>query len=250
MKLNLRYNTTLPLSLALVALASTQAQSAIISTTGAASLVVPPFGTSLVEGQTQSNNSVFVFDEQENIDVTTPFGIDVRNISGTVQGTGVGGTVNLSPATIVSGNISSAFFHFDPNQRQVGTPLTLSGSVTFDQEIVGIITETETLDGSDFLGLSDVTYPTGAPENDRRGLGWGLNDGDFGDEFITISADKKTLEFSFTALKAIDQLRVITSANPGDVGVEAVPEPNALFGLLAIGAIGAGSRILSQKKQK
>lgn len=261
MKLSLLQKTALPLSVAFVALASAQANAAILSTTGDIFQVTPPPGTSLAEGGVQSNRFIYAFDEKQGQLISAPnaFGVDVRNI---IPGTTIenqGGFVNLSPGTLTSGNINSHLLHFDPRQNQIGPPLTLSGMITFTEDIVAIITETQSLDGSDFLGLNDVIYPPVTPpgtppkdpDNTRRGLGWGLVDEEFGvDEGITI-LNSTTLSIDLTALKAIDQIRVITGTAvivPSEP--ISVPEPTSVLGLLALGAIGAGSQLLSKKKQK
>lgn len=262
MKPSFLRNATLPLSLAFSAIAATQAQALISETTGAVNddFNPPAPGTSLIEGESESNRFIFAFDEQQQLSVFDPFVLDVTNI---IPGTRIGRenpgeTFNLSPGLLVGGIINSHFLHFDPNQRRSESKVTLGGGITFDEDIIGLIVLSESLDGSDgIVGLSDVIYPTGViddtpngPKN-RRGLGFGEVDDDFLPEYVDI-VGARTLNVDWTAFKSIDQIRVITSPDPGGIIIEPipVPEPASLLGLLGFGALGASSQLASRKKQK
>ena len=97
--------------------------------------------------------------------------------------------------------------------------VTMNGTVTFDESILGVMVTPSLLDSSDaLLGAAETTYP-GATHN--RGLE-NLND------LLTISSNLHTLEVQFFHSTQIDQIRVITTG---------IPEPNTLS-LLSIAVLG------------
>ena len=239
----------------MAAAASTQAQALISGTTGAVNdfFNPPPNGTSLLEGNSESNEFIRAFDEKQGLSGFEPFRVDVIDIS---NGNLIDSTSSLSPGMIMSGAINTHLLHFDPIQELLGSPLTLTGQISFAEDIVGIAVLSDSLDDSDIFGLDTVIYPTGeidqtpnGPRN-RRGLGFGEVDEDF-TEFVSI-VDSNTLAVEFTALKSIDQIRVITSLNPPQMEIQpiAVPEPSSVLGLLLFGALGTGGTLLANKKKE
>ncbi|MBK8914435.1 MAG: right-handed parallel beta-helix repeat-containing protein [Phycisphaerales bacterium] len=90
-----------------------------------------------------------------------------------------------------------------------GCGSTVSGSVTFDDDILGVIVTTGPLNASNGLGATAVSYPTLA----QTGAGFELSAA--GDRF-TIEANHRTLTLvaSTVAESDGDQLRVITAAAP------------------------------------
>lgn len=173
---------------------STMNLSASTETTGDIRKVDHP--SSVVEGATESNVEIKAFNEKQNL--TLPVDIIVNIISpGTFDG-----IEDLAPGTITAGTIvNSHFLHLDP----IGTETTtLSGSISSDLEILGIIILDETLNNTDaILGLPDITYPT---DNDR-GLELSPDK-----DTVTLDANKGTITVKFSASTDIDQMRVITAA--------------------------------------
>ena len=114
----------------------------------------------------------------------------------------------MSQATIMAGTrVNSYYLHVD----RVGSPTTfdrVSGSVTFETPILGVIASAGKLNTSDALGADGTFYPkigrkldAGAPENLDR---------------FWISADMKTLRYELQTSTASDDLRIIT-------GVKTIP---------------------------
>ncbi len=134
---------------------------------------------------------------------------------------------DLSPAAIMSGTVvNSHYIHFDtPGEDE----LILSGWVTFDAPILGVIAAGDNpgwnlLESTDFLGAPGTLYPGGLK---HRGL-----ELPNGIDTFTISQDRMTL--------IIDQFRVVKPGDHVRVITETVPAPGAmtlagLGGLLALG---------------
>ena len=139
----------------------------------------------------------------------------------TVDASGAGTYNNngdLNGGTISSGTfVSSYMVHFDTESN---SSTAYSGSVTFDQKILGIFVKDASLDGSDATFGGGTLFYTG---NNR---GWESA------ETFTINVTEYTLEVSGTVSSPMDEYRVIT---------EGVPEP-ATMSLLGLGAAAIAAR--------
>lgn len=148
-------------------------------------IITPTGGDSFAPEQYTDNDHFQVFDEQQGVvlgsDLTPDWG-----------------------STIPSGTtVNSHFIHFD----QVGTTtwFRACGEITFDGDIIGLIVLSDSLDATDaLLGLA-VTYPA-ASVNYR-----GLESTSYQDLYW-VSGD--TLTVDLQALNWLDQIRVITEAEP------------------------------------
>ena len=180
----------------------------------------------------ESDSFISVFDEQQGVTLTSDLSVDYLSSNGAAGVIGMGAEVN------------SYFVHFDP----LGTSgsgvdrVMLSGSVTFDERIIGIIwsgapcidfpcpATSEYLDSSDsVLGSFGTFYPTG-----EIGRGLELDSDPYyagkGDIF-TVSNGGYSLDLQLATLPAFsDQLRVVTAV---------VPVPPALL-LFVSGLFGLG----------
>ncbi|HEY4312811.1 MAG TPA: PEP-CTERM sorting domain-containing protein [Pirellulales bacterium] len=194
-------------------------QAMILSTSAAVSVISPPANVS--EGKMESNTTIWAFPEEQNVTLAQDLAVDV-SLPGTSP---LNGVQNLTPGNIGAGNsVSSYFVHFDA----VGAPtnaVTASGSITFDQNIVGLIVLTATLEDSNTgLGFPGTIYDNAISGEGAEGLeivGGGL--GKDSNDQITLSADRHTVSFSFRDTGSADDFRVVTS----------VPEPSTLFLVLA-----------------
>jgi hypothetical protein len=120
--------------------------------------------------------------------------------------------------------VSSQYVLYDP--RGITRE---SVTITFDSEILGVITSSKQLKKSDFLGKSGVSY--------KR---FKMRGREFRDHF-TISADGKSITFRNRASSPGDYIRIVTRGReivpppppPPPVDPPPVPEPGAalLFGL-------------------
>lgn len=98
------------------------------------------------------------------------------------------GTTPFTPGNITAGtDFTSYLLHFDPVGAAAGNS-TISGSVTFAYDIIGIVTAAAKLVGSDPILGSIGQYGAAAD----RGLLLA------GTDFITISANRRTLTFNLT----------------------------------------------------
>lgn len=169
----------------------------------------PAHSTNTVGNNNFNTNKLYGFDEDQNILLATNLMVDqLADGSGGQSGAG-----SIAAGTMVA----SHYVFFDPKVRN---PLIhQKGTVTFDADILGIITTRSKLDDSDVLANTSVTYL-------NPGLR-GLESGDSAD--IT---GLRTMSVNWHAGSPGDYVRVLTAYSPG-----AVPAPPmiALFGLGLIG---------------
>lgn len=166
-------------------------------------LTVPlanPFGppNSVGNDNFQSPN-LYEFDEDQNIMLTAPLVVNV-------------GSSPIPAGTIVASHY--VFFDPGPSEHMIGT-------VTFDSDVLGIITTTTALAASDFLANTGVNYLNPG----ARGLEAG--------DSVTISAPQQILFDTFASSPG-DYVRVLTAFSPS----AAAPEPGTLVllggGLMAL----------------
>lgn len=191
-----------------LALASTSANAAIIDGSatnllGSASFVeLSPTAGFTVGKNNQQSNTLFAFNEQQGVKLTDSIG-------------------GIAAGTLVN----SHYVFYDPAGLNV-----LFGNVTFDSEVLGILTTRSALSATDaLLGLSDVNY---------------LNPWNRGLEFLDYAGfSGNSAHFAFSAGSPGDYVRVLTAATP------AVPEPATwAMMLLGFGAIGGAMRARRRDK--
>ena len=163
------------------------------------SLIDSPDSPAVLRDQKESNDNAFIFAEQSGVSLTDGLDVDITDP----------GTYNRntppSPETIPNGTIIDSFFlHFDPEGRP-NQRVEVSGSVTFDTEILGVIVTDTNLNDSDDLGASNTAYPTGLLD---RGSVFGR------EQLDNITLSENTLEYNIGARQVIDQIRIITAAAP------------------------------------
>lgn len=155
-----------------------------------------------VGGSNTINYNVIAFNEQQNITLGS-------NLS-----------VNVGSMIALGTTVSSYYVDFDPVANS-----TVTGTVTFDQQVLGIIDLTAGLNGTNSLfGNSSTTYFTGALAGFEAG------------DIATISGN--TVSFNLSANTPGDAFRVITAA--------AVPEP-ATWSMF-IGGFGLVGAAMRRKK--
>ena len=171
----------------------------VISTSG--SVVETAAPTSVDLNQYESTTEIRAFNEQQNVILPVDIGVNITS-AGYYDDNG-----DLTEGIIAAGTlVQSHLVHLDP----VGTELaTLSGSVTFDHQILGVIIHTLKLKNSDsVLGALGTVYPTGSYD---RGL-------ELEEDALAISPDMRTLTIDLWRADTLtDQVRVITTPEPGTV---------------------------------
>lgn len=176
---------------------------AIDSVVGNVVEIAPP--TDVSKGALEDSTNIVIFQEKENYALTADVDVEI-----TLDGLHNAANPALSPATLSTGDwVNSYYIHAD----KVGagnTFVEFSGSVTFDNDIIGVIIYDNKLDASDVeLGAAGTTY-NAADVN--RGLDWIVNPSANTDEF-TLSGNTLTVK-NFRVADAQDAIRVITQGVP------------------------------------
>ena len=111
----------------------------------------------------------------------------------------------------------SYLLHFDPFDAvgERATPAEQSGVITFRAPIVAVFAGAEMLYATDkIFGSSDAVYASGPrPKKTVRGA-WGVELGMGTErEFLTVSEDRKTIQFRFAIIEeGYDQVRILVPA--------------------------------------
>lgn len=153
-----------------------------------------------------SNETIFLFNEQQDVVLDADLAVDVT----------APGTYGAPPGGVIPAGtcVNSYFIHYD----LIDANFYRGGSVTFEEEVLGLITSTETLDASDFLGAAGTFYASAADDEVGRALE--LERENNADE-ISLSADRSTVNATLIVSPELqDQIRVITLGvyDPGDSG--------------------------------
>ena len=176
----------------------------------------PGIPADLSLNQYESDDYIYVFNEQQNLTLTGDLSVDIAQPGTYDQDSdliGAGGTIGTG--TIVN----SYIVHVDP----VGDPgslISYQGSITFSNKILGVIVTTSTLNTTDsVLGISTTSYETGV----NRGLEFNNQDK------VTLLVSQDGMTMTLKASNILDNIRV----------VEAVPAPGAiLLGSIGVGLVG------------
>ena len=151
----------------------------------------------------QQSINLFGFDEDQNIVISAPLG------------------VNVGTSPQAGDVVASHYIFYDP-----AGSTRIQGFVDFDADIYGVITSTALLDASDFLINNAVTY-----------LNPGLRGLETGDS-VSVSGSRLTLDW--TASTPGDYVRVLTKRSSL---ADELPEPGALALLgLGLAGLGVARR--------
>ncbi len=198
-----------------LALPASWAVADIVSTSGAVQVIAAPADVS--DEAMPSDQTAFVFQESATV-LKSSLGVDIVD-PGFYQFDS-----QLQNAAIAAGNsvVSYMITGNDSEGEGAGSQPDLIGSVTFDQDILGVIVSYTTLNGTDGAVANPTTnYLAGTSRDFRRGLEFVHAQTDS----VTLSADLRTLSFEIHPTTAVDEIRIIVA-----------PEPTALA-LLALGGL-------------
>jgi hypothetical protein len=191
-----------------------------ISVTGEVRMIDAP-ATDVSFGLYENNDTAFLWQERT-------VAVDEQFVSLLVSGLAAGEVTRTAPGpsgTLSAGTYSSYMLHMESDVTSGGNQY-YAGSITFSQEIVGLIyNRFENCESHDTFGALVTTYPgAGYP---GPGVSCGeVQNFDFArpaDNWIILSADRKTIEFSQFTPHDMDQMRILTTAVP-------VPAAVWLFG--------------------
>lgn len=163
---------------------------------------------SVAHGALASDQHAFVFAERTDLTLAGALSVTVAE-PGTYTSTSVEPAVPATGASIAAGTtVTSYFVHMDVPAAIAND--TVTGTITFDSDVLGVILTNEGLDATDAtLGAPGTTYATGDPS--RRTVSGEKID------VVTISADRRTVQFTAYANNvSLDQFRVVTAGNAPD----------------------------------
>lgn len=223
-------------SLFIAAALSFSAQASVITGTSS-NVVEAAIPASLKKDVVQNNTSIYAFREQQNVLLTS-----ILLVNFTSTGTYHPAVTNEAPTSEISAGtrLDSYIFHFDI--FYTGSTLRALGTATFDNEILGIIGTHSTLVSTDsWLGNPGTLYETTTPTFGGRGL----EGTDFSlaaaRDWITISADRKTVTLDLGAGDWFDDIRVLVASG---APVAQVPIPGTLF----LALIGLPALLFSRRR--
>ena len=201
--------TTLTCVLLLQSLSQHVTAAAPAVTGDVVSLPFPPASVDI--GDLESNTKTFFFLERTGVELPANFNVNIV-APGTYQGTSTGDVNSLPEGDLVD----SYFVHFDP----IGAPTSADparfsdGSITFEKEVIAIITQDGLLETSESLGFASPTtlYPAPGTAPDR-GVDAVVNATDL----VQLSPDRHSVSFLFAARNPGDQMRILVASE--------VPEP-------------------------
>lgn len=206
----------------LVSLLTVSAQAAISSTSGQVRVIARPADVRF--NVLQDNGNIRAFPESQDVRLTSPLAVDFTQAKTYTYPT----KVPPSPIPTIPANtwVSSYFFHADGSQRST-TVISLTGSVTFDSDVLGIVVSPLNLRNSDFLG-SNLSPPTVYPTTNKyRGAEF---DQKTKTDTVTLSADRRTvtvnLKFANSSTAPGDQVRVITTGTPDTTPPDTIMDAN------------------------
>lgn len=184
---------------------------------GEIEIVSPPPDASM--GQYESNDFARLWEELQDVTITSPLSVDVVPFLNNASGFYDSGVASIEAqwnGTLPAGTYSSYHLHADkdgPNQVYTGT-------ITFERPIAGIVYKQPRLNDTDTLfGIPTTIYANGP----ARGIEL---DGAVNYFSISITPDRRVLEVQTTVAHNLDNMRILLE----------VPEPSSLV-LLCLGVI-------------
>jgi PKD domain len=172
------------------------AQAVISGTTGAVTKIAPPAGVTRADGQ-GSTTTMWAWDEQQGVTLASNVGVDIT-VPGTYESIG-----SLTGGSVPAGTVVDS--HFFNSVRPNGAPIsTLTASLSFPADILGVIVRRGSLINSNTLGAPETDYQVSSLQN-------GMDLGATTDGVTMTSQRSITIRSSNGGTADLqDELRVIT----------------------------------------
>jgi hypothetical protein len=211
----------------------TQALAGIVGTpTGAITIIPAP--PSVRDQAIVSDTEISLFAERQGVVLPQALNFNITQPTTAPGAT----TLDTTPGTIPAGiRVDSYYVYLQSISGTQEIPVVLSGSFTFDRDVLGIAIFNTQLNQSDpILGLPGTLYPTGG-ERDLDVVAGGIV-GIGPNDSITLSEDRRTVTLNLGNAGGGDQLRIVT---------ESVPEPSTLV-LAATASLAAVAWFFRQRR--
>ena len=188
--------------LAAALFAGPMAAADIVATTGNIVTVGAP--PSVAVGAFESDTRIIAFAERETRVLAMPLALDI-----TAPGSYGGGITTLTPGNANPGDTINSYY-VSADIVSVG-PISLSGTITFDEPVIGIEVNDSSLDATDArLGAAGTIYPTGVA---NRGLNLAANDK------VILSGNRRDVTINWEVFNVTDQIRIVTAGTPTPPGM-------------------------------
>ncbi len=182
----------------------------IVSTSGAVTIVSAP--SSVADEALTSDSTAYVFSESSTV-LSSSLGVDIVD-PGFYQFDS-----ELQSASVAAGTSVVSYMITGNDDESNGHAPDLVGSVTFDQDILGVIITYSSLTASDSaVSNPGTSYLAGTSRDFRRGLEFVHAETDS----VTLSGDLRTLSFEIHPTTAVDEIRIIVAPEPASLALLAL----------------------------
>ena len=155
--------TTVIGAIGALACAASAAIASITGVGGAATEITAPADATFNNGALDSDTTMYAWEEQQDFSVGFEVLFDIDGASGQYDDTTMG-TGGLLRGGVT---IDSHFIHYDSITGTNSMPVAVTGTITFDQPIIGLMVLGPALDDSDSFGVgNDLCHLT----KSRRGM--------------------------------------------------------------------------------
>ncbi len=200
------------------ALATSFARAGIVSISGQMELLSPA-PPSVYSGMLESNEFIRVYSERSNVTLSSALTVNVVHpgVTTTYQPQPPAGGVN--PGTLAAGTVVNTYFaHFDPIGEDMPGTVSLTGSLTLSEDILGLMVFKDGLNVTDLAFGAPGTIYGADPLHPNRGLE--ANGGNGPPDTITLSGDFHTLTIDLVfAGTGIDEIRVFATPEPHSLAI-------------------------------
>ena len=177
--------------------------SGVLQATGLMKFVAP--GPEFVPGRYEDNEHIVVFAERQGITLDSEIPVDLTS-PGLYQRIHRHNDQKIAAGTTVR----SYLLQLDPlgtRERNSENKPRVTGQITFDKPVIGLIASTVRLTSTDML----LGHPDGQYKPTRRGIEPTRKEDNLGvkRDAVTLSEDRHTLSLDLSAGSAVDQIRVI-----------------------------------------